>query len=283
MRSQRSQKRSWIISVGLHAVLIGCLLFSFEKTIFVPEEKAAPQEKIIDAVAINQKALEAEKARLVAIEDQRKREARQREEASAKRVKEAEQKRLAEEARLAELKQKSDQAKREADAQKKAQQKALAEQNAKLQEKEAALKKLAKEKEAMLAEKQKIEAEKAKAQKEAKMKEITEKAAKQEATAQKMKQDVITHFASLMRNKIHQNWRQPIGLDIGGFKCKVAVKLLPTGDVVDARVVSSSGNVEFDRSAEVAIRKASPLPVPEDPAIAREFRQFTFTFHPEAA
>jgi colicin import membrane protein len=40
--------------------------------------------------------------------------------------------------------------------------------------------------------------------------------------------------------------------------------------------------LEFDRSAEVAIRKASPLPMPEDDNIAKEFRSFTLTFNPEA-
>ena len=96
-------------------------------------------------------------------------------------------------------------------------------------------------------------------------------------------QNEITRFALLMRNKIHQHWRQPIGFDYDGLTCKVSVKLLPTGDVVEAVVIESSGSLEFDRSTELAIKKASPLPMPEDTSIAKEFRQFTFTFRPEAA
>ena len=53
------------------------------------------------------------------------------------------------------------------------------------------------------------------------------------------------------------------------------------GTVIDAEVISSSsGDEDFDRSAENAVNKASPLPVPRDKAqFAREFRSFQFLFN----
>jgi colicin import membrane protein len=67
-----------------------------------------------------------------------------------------------------------------------------------------------------------------------------------------------------------------------GLKCTIQVKLLPSGDVMEAVVVSSSGDPVFDRSAENAVRKASPLPVPQDKGLFnQEFRIFTFVFKPE--
>jgi colicin import membrane protein len=52
--------------------------------------------------------------------------------------------------------------------------------------------------------------------------------------------------------------------------------------VIDAIVISSSGDEDFDRSAENAVNKASPLPVPKDKELfAREFRSFQFLFNPK--
>jgi colicin import membrane protein len=46
--------------------------------------------------------------------------------------------------------------------------------------------------------------------------------------------------------------------------------------------VSSSGDAVFDRSAENAVRKASPLPVPQDKVLFnKDFRVFAFVFKPE--
>lgn len=91
---------------------------------------------------------------------------------------------------------------------------------------------------------------------------------------------MIDRYALLMRAKIHQNWRRPVGID-NLYKCKVAVKLGIHGEVVSAKVIDSSGNVEFDRSAELAILKSSPLPLPSDEKMRAPFNNFTFTFDPQ--
>ena len=67
-----------------------------------------------------------------------------------------------------------------------------------------------------------------------------------------------------------------------GLKCTIRVKLMSDGTVIDAEVIKSSGDEVFDRSAENAVNKASPLPVPGDKDLfARAFRTFTFTFDPK--
>jgi colicin import membrane protein len=56
----------------------------------------------------------------------------------------------------------------------------------------------------------------------------------------------------------------------------------PFGEVHEVRIRRSSGNPLFDRSAEAAVKKASPLPVPTDVTIYnRFFREFQFEFDPE--
>ena len=54
------------------------------------------------------------------------------------------------------------------------------------------------------------------------------------------------------------------------------------GTVISAEVISSSGDEIFDRSAENAVQKASPLPVPNDKELfTQEFRSFQFLFNPK--
>ena len=90
----------------------------------------------------------------------------------------------------------------------------------------------------------------------------------------------INKYEGIIKQVVSRNWIQPPGVPLG-LSCVVRVNLIPGGDVISARVITSSGNAIFDRSAETAVRKASPLPVPSDPYILDQFRNFTFTFKPE--
>jgi colicin import membrane protein len=60
----------------------------------------------------------------------------------------------------------------------------------------------------------------------------------------------------------------------------VEVRLIPSGEVIDAQIVRSSGNPAFDRSVEAAVFKASPLPVPPDREVMEQFRSLRFEFKP---
>ena len=66
------------------------------------------------------------------------------------------------------------------------------------------------------------------------------------------------------------------------LSCKLRVKLLPGGEVIDAFVAESSGNDIFDGRALLAVQKASPLPVPEDVETFERLniRDITFIFKP---
>lgn len=90
----------------------------------------------------------------------------------------------------------------------------------------------------------------------------------------------INRAITLITRKVTNNWIRPKSIG-KGLICTLRVRLLPGGVVIDARVVKGSGNIIFDRSAENAVRKASPLPVPKDSELFDYFRTFTFNFKPQ--
>lgn len=93
-------------------------------------------------------------------------------------------------------------------------------------------------------------------------------------------QGEIARFEDIIRQKVTRSWARPPGTR-EGLECVVLVRVVPGGAVLSTQVVRSSGNPIFDRSAENAINKASPLPVPDDKSMFEHFREFEFKFRPE--
>jgi len=89
----------------------------------------------------------------------------------------------------------------------------------------------------------------------------------------------IGRYINAVRTKVANVFVYP-DLD-DGLKCTLYVRMIPGGDVVEARVIQSSGNQSFDRQAENAVRKAAPLPVPSNPRLFQRMREIKFVFDPE--
>ena len=85
-------------------------------------------------------------------------------------------------------------------------------------------------------------------------------------------------YIAQIKDKIERNWLRPPGAPTG-LKCVVRVSQIPGGEVVQAEIRTSSGNVAFDRSVEDAVLRASPLPAPKDPELFD--RHIVITFEPE--
>ena len=69
---------------------------------------------------------------------------------------------------------------------------------------------------------------------------------------------------------IDQHWAVPPAASNGaidGFYCKARLVLSPDAGVVDVTIERSCGSAPLDASLQAAIRAASPLPVPNDPAL----------------
>lgn len=99
------------------------------------------------------------------------------------------------------------------------------------------------------------------------------------ARAARRQANADRHLAVIVRELIRR-WHRPPGLP-KGLRCTMRVRLGPNGEVLQVAVVKGSGNSVFDQSAVNALEKA-PLPMPDDPTLAKLFfRELTFVFAPE--
>jgi colicin import membrane protein len=101
------------------------------------------------------------------------------------------------------------------------------------------------------------------------------KAAQAEALAE------IERYKAMVRQQIMRYWVVQKGLNQQDAT-KLFVRVAPTGTVLDVKVTGSSGSDALDRSAVAAVYKASPLPVPKDPELFREFRELRLTLRPDS-
>ena len=99
------------------------------------------------------------------------------------------------------------------------------------------------------------------------------------ANQQKADESEIARFIAAIRSTVAGAFVYPDLAD--GLSCTLYVRMIPGGEVVEARVIQSSGNASFDRQAENAVLKAAPLPVPSDPRLFRRMREIKFVFDPE--
>ncbi|MGI9319124.1 MAG: cell envelope integrity protein TolA [bacterium] len=86
--------------------------------------------------------------------------------------------------------------------------------------------------------------------------------------------------AGRIKAAIENNWRRP-GTSRVGLKAVIQLKVSRTGEVLQARVIKSSGDPFFDQSAELAVQKASPLPIPTDPKYYEYINEFNIEFNPD--
>jgi colicin import membrane protein len=85
----------------------------------------------------------------------------------------------------------------------------------------------------------------------------------------------LAQYRAQITNKVRGNWILPQDLQ-GNPEAIFLVTQLPTGDVLNIKLVRSSGNPAYDLAVERAILKSSPLPLPSNP---RDFdRELKLTF-----
>lgn len=262
------------------------------------EEKRKAEEARLKAEAEKQKAEEARRQAEIEkqqMAEERKKAEKERQQAEATRKKaDAEKKRLAEEAKKqaeAEKKRQAEEVKKQAEAEKKRKEEEArkqAEAEKKRQAEEAKKKAEAEKKRKAEEARKKAEAEKKRQAEEAarKAREAKE-AAEQQAILDSLqgdidsraKEDAISRYAAAIEAKVQDRWTLPPNLPTG-LKTKLTITSNSNGLVKDVRISQSSGNSAFDNSALEAVKRASPLPLPDKVEWAKEFAVFDFWFEP---
>lgn len=274
--------KAWALAIALHVVVITALVIGFRWPAITGQDT-----EIIQAVAVEDpKQAQAEKRKRE--DEARKRqeeEARKREEQARQRKLEQERKRIeAEKQRLTEVRKKEEEARRKAVEERRRK------EEQERQRLEAEKQRLAEERQRIEAERQRIAEERKQREEEERKKEVEEQLAAAMAAEERERQEAerraraltaAEKYKILIRQKVERNWVPPPGT-AKDLQCTVKVRLAASGDVLTVAVVRSSGNELFDRSAENAVYKASPLPLPEERDLFDYFREIEFPFKPGA-
>jgi len=284
-----------LFSIVVHAVLLSLLVFSFD---WQSEPKTlSVKQNVIKAVAVDANKVKAELDKLRLADDKKKKKEKDRVAKLKKEEKKLRNKRAAEEKRLANLKRKrqAEEKKRKAEQKKltklKKQQADLKKKRQAEEEKRKIAEKKRKEEKARLAKlkkkqdaikkKQALAKKKREAEKKQRQKELAQQlAAEEQAHEDELAKTEREKYQVLIRQKIERNWLKPPG-ELRGLLSVVNIRLIPGGDVIDANITRTSGNLVYDRSVERAALKASPLPLPKNPAIAAQLYNINLEFKAE--
>lgn len=292
--------RALLLAILVHVALVLLLVVSLQWVQAPPSLQGS--ENIVQAVVIDEsKTRAAERAQQEVLKRQAEDEAKRKAAADEQRQREAEQRKaeevkqqerqheeqleveraLAEKQRTQEKRLAEQESKRKLEAER--QRKADAEAKRKIEEDARRKAETETKRKAESEAKRKAEEE---ARREQEAKELLRQQLAQEEQARlagerlKKLDSLRAQYIALITQKVQRNWLRPPSAR-AGMSCEVFVRLIPGGEVVEARVVKSSGDVMYDRSVETAVFKASPLPMPTDPGLMDQFHELRFVFKPE--
>ncbi len=101
--------------------------------------------------------------------------------------------------------------------------------------------------------------------------------ARQSAAAALRRESALGAWVAAIRNRVENAWIHPPGVN-SSLSCSLSVTLAAGGDVLNAHVGHCNGGAPVRQSILAAVFRASPLPMPADPAVFRS--HITFVFHP---
>lgn len=312
MKISPSYKKALMFALGMHLFLVVVLLTdnSNSRPVLTAENKTTPgmdlpvvttpQPEVVKAVSVDNKELMETVNKLKQEREQQHKAEVNRQNELNRQAEMAKQQRIKEQKQIAKLKEEANkiaiERKKQAEEEKK-HLKELAEQKAKeakrikeLQEKKKQLVKQQEQETKKLAEldkKKQLEHEKAQKQQAAKDKAKAEqkKLAAAAASAQNAQNQAriageVDKYKALIVNAIGRNWILPDNAN-SSLSSQFRIRLAPNGVVLEVTLTRSSGDPLLDRSAQTAIYKASPLPVPTDSETFNLFRDISLTVRPE--
>ncbi len=316
MMTNTSYRKAFSFAIGLHLLLIVLLLTdsTTQRPVVTPEHQNTPgmelpmaankpQPEIVKAVSVDNKEVMETVNRLKQQREQQRQAEINHQRELNRQAEMAKQQRIKEQQQIAKLKEEANkiaiERKKQAEEEKKrlkqlAEQKALEakriaelkkqqEQLVKQQQQEAKkLAELSKKKAEEKAKAEKLLAERTKAEQERKR--LADAAAAQKAAQDADRQarlaGEVDKYKALIINAIGRNWILPENVN-SSLSSQFRIRLAPDGNVLEVALTRSSGDPLLDRSAQTAIYKASPLPVPTDAETFNLFRDISLTVRPE--
>ena len=111
----------------------------------------------------------------------------------------------------------------------------------------------------------------------AEQKQLSDVPSKAYSSSNTQSQGEVDKYMAMIKQAITSSWIVPDGLGESDF-CRVKIRIVGDGTVIDIKLLDSSGNASMNRSVLAAISKASPLPMPQDLALLNEFREINLKF-----
>ncbi|MED5385922.1 MAG: cell envelope integrity protein TolA [Pseudomonadota bacterium] len=103
------------------------------------------------------------------------------------------------------------------------------------------------------------------------------------AEAARTEFELVQSATALIQQALQQVWNRPPSAR-NGMRVILRIRMLPTGELLEASITQSSGDAAFDRSAENAVYSASPFTELQDLPISvfnGNFRTLSLIFEPE--
>ena len=263
------------ISLGLsgvaHLVLFGCLFFYGHKPVSVRQQAQQPvAQTVIQATTLDVAAVDKAMHALKDRQQSQERRARQQLKAlqhaqykakKALRAREHKMRQMAKKERMTQRRIRSAQQKQAALARK-------------LKQKKAALSQLQKQK--------KVEVKRL-AQHQAMLQQelMQDQLRKEKQALQQPSPGVVNRYRARVLRAIQQHWIVPVAVKHGLFS-EFLIHLSAAGRVQSVKLLKTSGNAVLDRSARIAVLKASPLPIPKDRALLSAFRVIRLKVSPSS-
>ncbi len=110
-----------------------------------------------------------------------------------------------------------------------------------------------------------------------------EAAAQAAAEAARNEFELVQSATGLIQQLVQDHWSRPPSAR-NGMRAVIQIRMLPTGELIDATITQSSGDPAFDRSAENAVYRAAPFTELQDLPINvfnANFRSLSLIFEPQ--
>jgi colicin import membrane protein len=284
-RAQRYQRSALYFSGGLHLFVIIMLAFSFNIKSSSTPPAAAASLVSIQAVSVNQQSVQQEMSKIKQEQEAKKQEELNHQKELKRSAEKAKQERADEQKQLALLKVES----AKLQAQKKQIETDAANRLADIKKQQA----LAQDQLASFKKQQQAIAAKPKAApvtpnaptinhdaENDLLQKINEETQHLASINQQMIQSELAKYKALILNAIGRQWIMPANVN-KNLSAQFQINLDATGNVLSIQLIQSSGDAVLDRSVQLAIQKASPLPIPTSPDLLSNFKELRLTVRPE--